>query len=172
MGIDFFSSADWLHRESNRGYGLLPIPQPRDDQISDLLRAWMTQDEATRKQSALQISDEQRLTLLTYSERMASRAVRERNNDLVVLGLVALGVDGWRADWRENVLITSLHFDAAQRIGANPAAAFETASSLLPEKSAQALRGFLRRSSRDQSLDAMGYVAGKDDDGFRYRRTW
>jgi alkylhydroperoxidase/carboxymuconolactone decarboxylase family protein YurZ len=132
----------------------------------------MALDELDRKQSALDISSEQRLTLLAYSERMASLAVRERSRELITLGLVALGVDGWRTDWRDNALIVSLHFDAAQRIGASPEAIFESAAQLLPEKPAHALRSFLRRSADDKSLGAMGYLASNDGDGFRYRRTW
>src|SRR6266852_7285814 len=171
MNGNLFASCTWLRGQNNPGYGTLPIPQARDTEISNLLRAWMALDELDRKQSALALSNEQRSTLLAYSERMASLAVRERSQELVTLGLVALGVDGWRADWRDNALIVNLHFDAAQRIGASPGTIFESAAQLLPEKPAHALRSFLRRSADDKSLEAMGYVVGNDDDGFRYRRT-
>jgi hypothetical protein len=169
---DLFESCAWLHCQNNIGYGPQPIPQARDSEISDLLRVWMALDEFDRKQSALKITDAQRLTLLAYSERMASLAVRERNQYLVTLGLVALGVDGWRGDWRENALIVSLHYDAAERIGASPRAIFDSAARLLTEEPAQALRAFLGRSAHQKSLEAMGYAAGTDDDGFRYQRTW
>ena len=172
MNSDLFASCDWLRSQNNRGYGMLPIPQPRDSEISNLLRAWIALDEVDRKQSALEISDEQRPTLLAYSERMASLTVRERNQEFIILGLIALGVDGWRYDWRDNVLIVSLHFDAAQRINASPESIFEAAAQWLPEKPARGLRAFLDRSADDKSLAAMGYVVGNDEGGFRYRRTW
>jgi hypothetical protein len=70
------------------------------------------------------------------------------------------------------VLIVSLHFDAAQRINASPEAIFGAAAQWLPETSARRLRAFLNRAAEDKSLAAMGYVAGNDEDGFRYRRTW
>jgi hypothetical protein len=98
---DLFASCDWLRGQNNSGYGKLPIPRPRDSEISNLLRAWIALDEVGRKQSALEISNEQRSTLLAYSERMASLAVRERNQEFTILGLIALGVDGWRDDWHE-----------------------------------------------------------------------
>jgi hypothetical protein len=103
MNNDLFASCDWLLSQNNRGYGTLPIPQPRDSEIStlsrqskrqpstprairpNLLRAWIALDEVARKQSALEISDEQRPTLLAYSERMASLAVRERNQEFIIL---------------------------------------------------------------------------------------
>jgi len=68
--------------------------------------------------------------------------------------------------------IVALHYDAAKRIGAGPDNIFESAARLLPEKPASALRSFLRRSAHDKSLEAMGYIVGNDDDGFRYQRTW
>jgi hypothetical protein len=172
MNSDLFASCDWLRSQNNRGYGMLPIPQPRDTEISNLLRAWIALDEVDRKQSALEISDEQRPTLLAYSERMASLTVRERNQEFIILGLIALGVDGWRYDWRDNVLIVSLHFDAAERISARPEAIFGAAAQWLPEKPARGLCAFLDRSAEDKSLTAMGYAVGNDEGGFRYRRTW
>jgi hypothetical protein len=173
MNTGLFLSCAWLLNENNRGYLQQPIPQARDSQISSLLKAWMALNEFDRKKSSSEILLEQQDTLLIYSERMAALAVRERNPDLITLGLVAIGVDGWeRFDPRENLLIVPLHYDAAQRIGANPETIFTSVAQLLPETSAEGLRSFLRRSQPDKSLEAMGYVASSDGDGFRYRRTW
>jgi hypothetical protein len=170
MNRYLFSSYTWLSREEFRGYGARPIPQPRDSDISNVLRAWMALDVVDRKQS--EVSGDQRWIMLAYSERMAALAVRARSQDLITLGLIALGVDGWNDDWRDNLPIVALHYDAAKRIGANPEDIFESAAGLLPDKPASALRSFLRRSAHDKSLKAMGYIVGNDDDGFRYQRTW
>jgi hypothetical protein len=173
MRTNLFAAADWLKVENNQGFGLLPIPRPRDGEIEALLCSWMALDAQARQASAQGILEEQRFTLLGYSERMASLAVRKRDQRLVVLGLVALGVDGWRlGDWRDNALLISLHYDAAQRIAADAGALFENAASLLPPKPASALRSFLRRPAVDKTIEAMGYVVETNADGFRYRRTW
>lgn len=172
MNEDLFSSAEWLRAENNRGYGKLPIPQPRDQEIAGLIKTWMKCDEAERKQIASRLSSDQTRTLLAFSERMASLAVRQKDEGLLVLGLLALGIDDWQGDWRDNMLIVPLHIDAAQRIGSDPNRIFEIAANLLCNKSASGLRSFLRRSQRDKSIEAMGYVAAQDGDGFRYERTW
>jgi hypothetical protein len=172
MSTNIFEAADWLKVENNRGLGTRPIPQPRDLEISELLRAWMALDASARQASAQGILEEQRFTLLGYSERMASLAVRERQQELITLGLLALGVDGWRGDWRDNAVLISLHYDASQRIAADTGLLFEKAAALLSPKAANALRSFLRRSAADKTLEAMGYVVGTDSDGFRYKRTW
>ncbi len=103
---------------------------------------------------------------------MASLAVRDRNAEHLLLGLIAIGLDGWRDDWRENLVLLSLHYDAAKKISISPDKLFEKAATFLDDNAATGLRSFPHRSEEDKSLEAMGYKIGKDADGFRYRRTW
>ena len=171
MTDDLIASAEWLRAENTRGYGNLPIPQPLDDKITDLLRTWTALSRSARSAASLRVREDQRFTLLACSERLASLAVRTPDMEKIFFGLLALGVDGWRFDWRDNVLVLSLHYDAAQRLSAAEPV-FERAAVLLCPKVATALAGFLRRTPADKSIGAVGYVAGSDDDGFRYLRTW
>jgi hypothetical protein len=167
-----FSDAAWLKAERNRGYGRLPIPNRRDEEISALLRGWMELTPAERHEASASITDDQQTTLLAYSERMATYAVRVSDAAWVLLGLVALGVDGWRFDWRENTLLLCLHYDACARIGVSPERIFSEASEFLVPNVGSALRAFLKREEEDKSLAAMGYTSSADADGFRYERTW
>jgi hypothetical protein len=172
MSANLISSAEWLKAANNRGYGALPIPDVMDARITELLRAWAELDASLRADASPQVLEEQRFTLLAYGERMASLAVRVRSAEHIFFGLLGLGVDGWRVDWRDNILVVSLHYDAAERIDVIPEEIFERAASLLPPKVAVALRGFLRRTPADKSIGAMGYVGSRDRAGFRYERTW
>lgn len=170
--IFIFKNAAWLDVASNQGYGRLPIPAPRDEQILALLREWQCLSEEEREAASRLITKDQMLTLLAFSERMASLAVRVRNRAFVVSGLIALGLDGWRTDWRENMLLLCLHFDASKKIGADLDSIFQEAANTLSSKVSTALVAFLKRSPADQSLEAMGYKESVDEDGFRYQRTW
>jgi len=170
--MKLFTSATWLNVNLNVGYGPLPIPQLRDDEITDLIATWLKLNATERQIAAQSVMETQRFTLLAYSERMASLAVRNRDSEKIFFGLLALGVDGWRGDWRDNAEILCLHFDAAERIKVIPAQVFERAASFLSLKVATALRSFIQRSPEDRSLEAMGYAAAKDNDGFRYLRNW
>lgn len=172
MTTSIFTSATWLRDENNIGYGTRPIPHPRDAEISALLRAWLSLAEPLRIAALTQISEDYRFTLLAYSERMASLAVRDHNREHLLLGLLALGLDGWRFDWRDNLLVVCLHYDAAQRLSLCPNALFENAAQMLSDQPANGLRSFLHRSQEDKCLDAMGYTVTADADGFRYQRTW
>src|ERR1700726_205544 len=101
MADDLVASAEWLRAENNRGYGKLAIPQPIDDETTKLLQTWASLSPSARLAASLRVLDEQRFTLLGYSERMASLAVRTRDIEKIFFGLLALGIDGWRGDWRD-----------------------------------------------------------------------
>src|SRR5690348_3364216 len=151
-------TAEWLRREKNVGYGKLPIPQPRDLQITDSLQRFRNMDEPSRQRELEALRDDDKFVYLAYSERMASLAVRRADRDLIVLGLIANGIDGWRDDSRDNILVLSLHYDAATRCGFKPDDVFNEAAAYLAKRPADGIRAFPRRSPRDRSLDAMGYT--------------
>jgi hypothetical protein len=170
--LEVLSAADCLQQENLCNYWKSPLPHPIDKQIGELLRAWMALSEDDRRESASRISQFQSDVLKGYGERMASLAVRERNEEFIHLGLVAIGVDDWRFDYRDNLVIVPLHYDAAKRIGADPDAIFERAALCLYGNSASGLRSFLRRTPHDKTIGVMGYAVDSNEQGFRYRRTW
>jgi hypothetical protein len=170
--VGLFASAESLRDSNNRGYGTFSIPQPTDNNISELLKTWMQLNDAQRHDTAQEIDETHRYTLLAYAERMASLAVRLRDREPIILGLIALGISGCLGDWRDNASILALHYDAALQANQSPGEAFEEAAAYLPQKSAAAIKAFLRRSEEDKSLEAMGYLHGTDAEGFRYRRSW
>ncbi len=169
---NLFFDTSWLIGSATDGYGTWPIPDPLDDRISSLINEWRSLPADKRAVESKTITEEQNATLLAFSERMASMAVRMKSQDLVVLGLLALGVDGWQTDWRENTLLLCLHFDASKKIGITPEITFGNAAKLLSPNVATALEEFLQREPQDQSLKSMGYKESADSDGFRYERTW
>lgn len=172
MSSTIFTDADWLNMAQNVGYGQLPIPDSKDDLIQQLIQKWTKLNEKERIRAGESLKENQRFTLLAYSERMASLAVRRQSMDYIYLGLIALGIDGWRKDWRDNAVLLALHYDATKRLGGDFRRTFQRAEKLLPQKVAKAFRAFLRRSEEDKSLGAMGYEIGEDEYGFNYKRTW
>ena len=161
--------ADWLNDENNRDYGLDPVPDPRDEKVAQLIKTWMGMSDEARNESQSALSRQQSFVLQRFGERMASRAVRERNPELLLLGLLALGIEGGNSDWRENYLLVPLHYDAAQRIGADPAPVFENVSNLVGGTLARYLRKFVQDP---QPIKSMGYQIAPGSGGFRYQRTW
>lgn len=169
---NIFVTATWLSTTDNNGYGTWPIPNSLDDRIAELLDQWQSLKPDERIVQAPTISDRQRAVLSAYSERMASQAVRTQRRDYLFHGLLALGIDGWRDDWRENVLLLCLYTDACKRIGVTERDIFGEASKCLPFNVSAALNAFSRRKPEDKSLESMGYEVSSDADGFRYMRIW
>lgn len=167
-----FKQATWLQGKNTEGYGPKPIPNTLDMMISEVIDCWRLLDEQERIQEAEAISDDQRAALLAYSERMASNAVRLKSRLDLVRGIIALAIDGWRFEWRENVMLVSLHFNSANKIGVSPQDLFLEASNCLSEQVKDALLAFLRRKPEDQKIEAMGFRESSDSDGFRYERVW
>jgi hypothetical protein len=153
-------------------YFFARIPVERDEQISDLIRTWASLAPNERSEAFASLSDDRRATLLAYSERIASQAVRTNSRECILLGLIALGLDGWQGDWRDNTLLLCLHFDASIRVGVDPSSVFSEAARLLSPSVRDGLLKFTKRAPEDQTLEAMGYRTSADDDGFRYERTW
>ena len=157
---------------STDGYGSWPIPHTLDQKIGSLIEDWCELPRGDRDREATTIVEEQAAVLRAFSERMATLAVRSRDRHLLFLGLLALGIDGGLVDWREDILLLSLHFDAAKKVGIAPNEVFSEAGKLLPSRVSEVLTAFLNRSPEDQSLEVMGYEESSDEGGFRYRRTW
>lgn len=154
------------------GYGPSPIPSPLDGEISALIENWKNLPSKKRIAEISGIKDEQKDILLAYSERMASKSVRTGSKEDLFRGLLALGLDGWNNDWRDNLVLLALYADASSRIHISLESLFSDASKFMPLNVINAFRAFIKRNEKDKSLDAMGYEVSQDSDGFRYRRNW
>jgi hypothetical protein len=172
MTIEMFPLASWLNDAGNEAYFTSAIPHQRDEEIAALIDAWLSMAPLDRQVAASRISESQRSTLLTYGVRAASLAVRECKQEHSFHGLLALGLDGWRHDWRDNVMGLALHFDAALKLGCSPEKSFNDAAAHLSLKAATAFRSFLNRPPEARTLTSMGYIESSDVNGFRYKRTW
>jgi hypothetical protein len=171
MMLDRFMSLEFLDAANNKGYGPLPIPMARDNEINDMLREWAALDEHERNEAAKKFSFESCVqTLECYSSRMASLAVRTGDPEFIYLGLLALGVFGWLPPWGIRVEYVTLHYDASKRIGVQSEDVFEKAARLLVGKVADELRLYLRRPPHLKTIDCMHFYTSMVGDGFRYKK--
>ena len=160
-----------LRADDNVGYGRLPIPARRDEQICQIVQSWAALSATARENASKQFDREEYWnTLECYSLRMASFAVRLSSAEPCYLGLLALGIPGFVRGWRIDLTRLSCHVDALRRIRTDPKTVFERASQLLPANAAAELRLFLERPPRLQRIEAMYYAAIDGPDGFRYQQ--
>jgi len=159
--------------ENNRGYIDVPIPSARDGHIGAFLEEIARGGPTAAAQAAGRLGPPYTATLVAYAERMASLGVRTGGTRPARLGVLAIAlVWAGAADVRTAIPVLGVLFDGIRRAGGDPRHAFREIAELAPPDVAPVLRDFLTRPDLDEIALEMGFSAGRDRDGFRYRRTW
>lgn len=160
-----------LDLKFTEGYLKWSIPHERDGEIARIVDRFARDIEQGCPRAPL--NGDQGQALAVFAERMASLAVRDRDPEYIRRGLLALGLAASVSyDVREEILVMSLLWRSAVLLGIDAAHLFTSIGAVLNGRGGQQLASFAQRSPEHQSIEAMGYVVGSDDAGFRYRRTW
>jgi catechol 2,3-dioxygenase-like lactoylglutathione lyase family enzyme len=158
---------------NNHGYVEGPIPSGRDGHIGAFLEEIERGGPAAAADAARRLGPPYTATLVAYAERMASLGVRTASSRPARLGILAIAlVWSGAADVRTAIPVLGVLFDGIRRAGGDPRQAFREIAGLGPPDVAPVLRDFLTRPDLDEIAEEMGFSAGQDRDGFRYRRTW
>ena len=157
---------------NNPGAGTLPIPSELDELVSEVTTQFANATHSDRIAITSLFSDAHSFTLIGFAERMATYAVRTSNPQVLFEGLVSLCIEAGRFDIREDILVLAPLYDAAVRLGVEPASMFAKAASLIENDVSRAIETFPRRPEHARSLASMGYSTRTDDQGFRYERDW
>jgi hypothetical protein len=147
-----------------------PHKLPLDSTLGALCKEFAARDESERQQSRRSISMDEFYTLLTFSQRAAVFAMREQSTEWVTKGLAALAmIEAERTDFRDILLVLSLLYYSAKRVGANADQLLRQAAVLSEPEVAELLTGFVERPAAEKDLrDAWGNdeVETKDGVGF------
>jgi hypothetical protein len=151
------------------GYGLAAFPDARDTELDQYARDLMSGGPAAVRAALNVVSEKARQVLRVYAERAASRAVRDKDRDLLVLGTIALVVGGLDENALEALTRMPLIEDASKRLGIELADVFEKAAGVVGHPGTVNLMLWLSRAPADRTPECMGFAAADDDSGFRYR---
>lgn len=161
-----------LASPANLGYLHRPIPCELDNKITAMLDLYKSGSLGTRLEIAAKISSKQTWGLLAYAERMAILSVRAKSRKFLENALLALVIEGFRVDVRENILMLSLINNSAIKIGVDAKQLFESAIGNVEPEIAQRIREFIGRPIENKSIQSMGYSEAMTSDGFSYVRNW
>lgn len=106
------------------GYGLAPIPDPRDDEVLSTVQPLLEGGSDAVTDALSSVSELDREVLRAFAERTAANAVRGNQPSLLLEALVALVVGGLAIDeaddedQRDALIVLSVVEDAARRTGA------------------------------------------------------
>ncbi|MCI0628435.1 MAG: hypothetical protein L0387_43420 [Acidobacteria bacterium] len=167
MLVDF---SEKLKRGGNFDYELKEIPCQLDDEIRSLTDLFLRGTDLERELISSCFNDSHSMTFIVFSERMASLAVRKSSREILLAGLIAQVIEGWRFDPRANLMRLSLILHSAVNLGIELVELFSEASKYASQEVADYFQAFLRRRPENQSIEVMGYRESTDADGFRYDR--
>ncbi len=158
-----------LNSEKLGGYAQSPLPSDIDKKFIEIVRIFVKLPPDEREATRRHFSSDDPWPLLAFAERMANLAVRELSADSVMDGLIALAIESCRYDQRETLLILSLLYDSAEKIGMNGSEALKRAALFATTECAQTLEQYARKPA---TIRSMGYEEMETSTGFAYRRTW
>jgi hypothetical protein len=159
-------------RNDQPKYPWRPLPCVLDSLVGDFVRVFMQASEPERWRLSAAVPPEDGAFLTCFAERMASLGVRERSRARLLEGLVALVIEGYKDDFRSNMVCLAPLYDAALKIGVDAQVLFEEAAGYLRNAPYRDIVEFPRRKPENRSLEAMGYEDSNDAAGFKYNRTW
>lgn len=162
--------SDLLRMLTTEKYSPQTIPGPRDTEIAELISTVVSREDFDNLASGLDLDSGRILNL--FAKRAASLAVRRDDAEWIRLGLIAALLSGTVEDYREIARTNSLLFRAAELLGSDPVALFESAAGLADSDGAETARLFAHADESARSISVMGYREGTDEDGFRFLSLW
>ena len=172
MASDWPEQLDTLLSGRSAGYGARPYPTETDVTVTSLVTWARTASFSELADLSRRLTDAHSFTLLCYAERMANLAVRSGTREPLENGLLAVALEAARVDWREDILILSLLYRSASKVGINAEELFRGAAGSAVGELATIIRDFPSRPEASRSIEAMGYRESTSPEGFTYQRTW
>jgi len=157
---------------AHNGYINQPYGYVLDHLVSEVLDMFRRANPDERAWLSAQFRSDHSSTFTCYAERMAIWAVRLKQPELILKGLLALALDDGRFDDREDILIMAPLYHSAVKLGLDPKPLFLQAADVAGPGLATTLRQFPDRPESNRNLASMGYIETKSPEGFGYRRNW
>ncbi len=154
------------------GYGNTPIPFAIDDGVRSLVTSLVALDATERHAAVSRMTEKHGFVLLTYAERMAVLAVRNKNPGYLADGLAATAIAAMLVYLKETFSIVSLLFRSAEKLGLDLESTSANVATFGNKDFDEFIQHFPKRSQADRKIEAMGYVERDGQEGFLYERTW
>src|SRR5262245_24053367 len=164
---------DGLRADNLAGYGHSRMPNPVDESVVQFITRYRDSDGEAQERIRSSLTEDYTAGLLAFAERMAVLAVRENDPERVLYGLLAIALEDFRVDQREDLLVLSLLLNSAIRIKADPEKIFKQAAGSARPRVAEVMLQFLKNNKNKKKIvEQMGYKETTTEDGFDYERTW
>lgn len=161
----------FLNHLADDEYWNTRLPCAEDEKITEICALYQRLSPEERIDFEKMVTQKGYFVLGTYSTRMAMLGAREKQENRLIYGIVALTI-GWTTpyiDWRETLMALAPLYHSACIVG-EPCRIFEAGvQHVEDERIRRLILGFLDRNPRDQRLEVMGWKAIEGPHGLIYR---
>jgi hypothetical protein len=152
------------------GYLVIRLPHERDSVVEHVVADYRSGTGDRRRQLLDEITPRAAGVLSAFGQRAASMAVRKQSAEVLLSGLIAMGMaDGRLEDYRYNLIVLAAVNDSADRLGRSLGELVDVVGPDLPVGAEATFRDFVAREPRHKSLEAMRLHIIGSGDSFLYR---
>ena len=139
-------------------YRATKLPCSVDEQALELCHVFMQGTSEQRQALFASLHESVCCTLLVFAERMSILSVREKSYDKLLAGLVALVMVDSRIDRRHMLMVLSLVYHSADKLGVEQKQLFHNVVQYSDDGVTKDLiLRFPERDPKDKRIEAMGY---------------
>lgn len=148
-----------------------PLGSETDQTLDRTVTRFMEADSRQHERFQAGLSKTMRSLLGIYGHRAATRAVREDSRDLLLQGLVGMGIANYTVPPRRNVEVgVAIFHHCARKLGESPIELFDEAAQYTSPHMATFFEKFGRRAN--VTLRRYGWQELKTPEGVKYKFEW
>ena len=133
------------------------LPSDITDKLDQLCHFFANASNEVRRAVTDRVSVQLSFLFFIHAENMAFRAVREKSEDRLLIGLKALAIEDCTFDWRDSTVRMALLYHSAKLIGVDPDDAFRRISRIAMPKANRYFLAFVEREPKYKSLAEFGF---------------
>ena len=165
------NAIELLSNVSESKYWADKLPSTIDTKIAKICTLYMQASSIQRQVLSSSLTRRTSFNLSAFAIRMAMLSVRQRGEDMLLDGLVALviGLDWLDTDVREVLMDLSVIYNSAAKIG-DPDHLFHTVVQYaVEERTKRVILSYITRSPEDKQIETMGWQEIDGPNGLIYR---
>jgi hypothetical protein len=150
-------------------YRFAPLPSAVDEKLSGFLEEFRQAGEGQQKAFLSSMEEKAGYALLAFAERMSMLSVRRKSENSLRLGALALVLAIHHIDPRMGLMIISLLYHSAEKMGVAPDPLFRSPLEYAIDPAVSDLiLGFLAREPKHKDIRAMGFKEVEGPSGLIY----
>ena len=149
------------------------LPDELKLEVSQLVECFRVLDPQSLSLMSAAVKPRFSFVFLWYAKEMSVQAVRQRDHRLIFEGLASLAIENAAFDLRESIIVMTLLFNSALKLGADAPGLFLKAATLAGNNElAGALANFPNRPEEKRAISVFNFAEAETNEGLHLCRAW